>query len=467
MGSILLSLFFLLSIASPSRAAISPHIGVCYGTMGNYLPTPSKSVQFLQKIKAKQVKIYNPDSEILNSLKGTEIQVTIMVPNDLIINISSNQNLSDQWVQTNVVPFYPDTMIRYLLVGNQVLSYHSKPLWPYLVPALNNVRSSVRKFGLHKVKVGTPLAMDIVDSSVLLPPSNATFRSDISDNIMNPLLQFLSHTNSYFFLDLYPYFEWASNPTSINLDYALLQVKNSSYKYTDPGSGLVYTNLLDQMLDSVVFSMKKLGYPDIRLYIAETGWPHSGDVDQIGANIYNAATYNRNVVKKFTAKPPVGTPARPGEVIPVNILSLFNENQKPGPSTERHFGLLRPNGSYIYDLDLTGKKPEWAYGPLPVAWNNEPYKGKVWCVIGKGANFSRLGEAIKWACDQDENLCREIQPGRKCYKPDSIILHASYVFSSYWAHFRERGVNCWFNGLAVQTSKDPSYFSCKFPSITI
>ncbi|MCD9644633.1 hypothetical protein HAX54_033020 [Datura stramonium] len=43
-------------------------------------------------------------------------------------------------------------------------------------------------------------------------------------------------------------------------------------------------------------------------------------------------TYNRNVIKKFTAKPsPVGTPAKPGVVVPTLLFALYNENQKPGP----------------------------------------------------------------------------------------------------------------------------------------
>ena len=38
------------------------------------------------------------------------------------------------------------------------------------------------------------------------------------------------------------------------------------------------------------FAMKKLMYSDIRIFIVKTGWLNGGDIDQIGANIYNAAT---------------------------------------------------------------------------------------------------------------------------------------------------------------------------------
>lgn len=86
-------------------------------------PTPPKTIQLLQKLNATQIKLYNEDPKILNALKSSKLQILVMVPNDLIINISSNQTLADQWIQNNVVPFYPLAMIRYILVGNVVLTF--------------------------------------------------------------------------------------------------------------------------------------------------------------------------------------------------------------------------------------------------------------------------------------------------------------------------------------------------------
>lgn len=440
-------LFFLVT-----GAEISGKVGINYGQLGNNLPSPSQSVKLIQSLKAKRVKIYDANHEILAALKNTEIQVSIMVPNEIITNISSNQKLANQWVHTNVVPFYPETMIRYLLVGNEVLSSTDNRTWFGLVPAMRKIKYALRTHGIKKVKVGTPLAMDVLESS--FPPSNGTFRSDVSDSVIKPLLQFVNRTKSFFFIDAYPFFPWTSDPVNIKLDYALLESTNITY--TDPNSGLTYTNLFDQMIDAVVFAMKRLGFPDIRIWIAETGWPNGGDVDQIGANIYNAATYNRNVVRKFTAKPPVGTPARPGSVLPSFIFSLYNENQKPGPGTERHFGVLYPNGTHVYQIDLSGETPESDFKALPPPENNEPYKGKIWCVVARGANKTALGSALSYACSQGNKTCDPIQPGGSCFNPNSLIRHASYAFSSYWAQFRKVGGTCYFNGLATQTIQDPS-----------
>ncbi|KAF8391906.1 hypothetical protein HHK36_022246 [Tetracentron sinense] len=457
---------FLLSLLTFSNAKNSCKIGVNYGQLGDNLPSPSQSINLIKTLKAGRVKLYDANPEILKLLADTKLQVSIMVPNQAISNISSNQTLADEWVRTNVLPFYPKTMIRLILVGNEILSFYSdqeKQTWYDLVPAMRKIKHSLKTHNIRNVKIGTPLAMDVVEST--FPPSNGTFRSDISVPVIKPLLQFLNRTKSFFFLDVYPFFPWSANPKEISLDYALF--KGGNLTYTDPGSSLTYTNLLDQMVDSVIFAMTKLGFSKLRLSISETGWPNSGDVDQTGANIYNAATYNRNLIKKMTSEPPVGTPARPGTVIPTFIFALYNENQKGGPGTERHWGMLYPNGTGIYEIDLTGKRPEYDYKPLPAPANNEPYKGKIWCVAAKGVNKTELGSAITYACGQGNGTCDPLFPGKECYQPVSLVSHANYAFSSYWVQFRSLGGTCYFNGLAVQTTRDPSHGSCKFPSVTL
>ncbi|PSR94952.1 Glucan endo-1,3-beta-glucosidase [Actinidia chinensis var. chinensis] len=463
MGLLALLLLCLSLLFSLSSGEISQTLGVCYGTLGNNLQSLSKSVQLIKGLNAKRVKIYNADPEILEALKGTNLQVSIMVPNELLSNISKNQTLADVWVRSNVAPFIPAVKIQYLLVGNEILSSSDEVTHISLVPAMHRIRASVKAMGFKKIKIGTPLSMDVLESS--FPPSNGTFRAEFSGRIMKPLLQFLNRTKSFFFLDVYTFFPWASDPVNIKLEYALMSATNITY--IDPGTGLTYTNLLDQMLDAVVYAMKRVGFPDIRLFIAETGWPNGGDIDQIGANIYNSATFNRNIIKKLTAKPAVGTPARPGIALPANIFALYNENKKTGPGTERHFGLLYPNGSNIYPIDLSGKMPESEYQLLPMPTNNEPYKGKIWCVVAEDANRTDLGSALGYACGQGNGTCDPIRPGGKCYRPNSLVRLASYAFSSYWAQFRKVGGTCYFNGLAVQTTKDPSYGSCKVPSITL
>ncbi|KAK1411129.1 hypothetical protein QVD17_37673 [Tagetes erecta] len=345
------SLSFLCLIAC-SRA-IPNKIGVNFGRVGNNLPSPSRSIELLQIMKAGRVKLYDANHEILQLLSTTNIEVTIMVTNDEISRIANSQQVADQWIHEHILNHYPGTMIRYVLVGNEVLSYTSTDqdmqIMKDLVPAMSRIRSTLKTLGINNIKVGTPLAMDIMGST--FPPSSGVFKPEIVHEIV-PILNFLRGTSSFFFLDVYPYLAWADNPTSIHLDYALLEGNRT---YTDPDSGLTYTDLLDQMIDSVYFAMAKLGYNNVKIAIAETGWPHQGGFTHQGASRENAAKYNRNVVRKMTAVPPKGTPAQPEFIIPTFIFSLYDENEKTGPESERHWGLLYPDGSPVYELDLSGK----------------------------------------------------------------------------------------------------------------
>ncbi|XP_011101604.2 probable glucan endo-1,3-beta-glucosidase A6 [Sesamum indicum] len=455
--------FSLSYILACSCALSSEKIGINYGRLGNNLPSPYQTITLLNSMEAGHVKLYDANPEVLKLLSGTDLHVSIMVTNEQISGIAANQSKADLWVQENVVAYYPSTKIRFVLVGNEVFSYNDLKMWHDLVPAMRNIKRSLSIRDIHNVKVSTAIAMETLESS--FPPSSGKFRSDIPGEVILPLLKFLNGTKSFLFLDVYTYFPWSLDPTNMNLDFALLKDGNETYQ--DPESCLIYKNLLDQMLDSVIFAMGKYGFDNILLAISETGWPHAGDIDQPGANAYNAATYNRNLVMKMTSNPPLGTPARPGIEILTFIFSLYDENQKPGPGTERHWGLLSNNGKPTYEVDLTGTRPETSYAILPKPSNNHPYKGKLWCVADSRASLTDLGPALDFACGQGNGTCNELAPGKGCYQPVSISAHASYAFSSYWAKFRNAGAVCYFDGLAVQTTTDPSHGSCQFPSVLL
>ncbi|KAJ3688545.1 hypothetical protein LUZ61_017709 [Rhynchospora tenuis] len=432
-------------------------LGVNYGTLGNNLPSPEQSVQLIRKLNAGSVKINDANASILSALAGTGLRVSIMVPNQIIPSIAANQSAADEWVSTNVLPFLPATRIRYLLVGNEVLSDYSikNSTWQAIVPAIKNLHQSLKSSAIYNIKLGTTLAMDALSDS--FPPSNGTFRSDIAEPVIRPLLTYLRKTRSFFFIDAYPYNAWSTNPTNIPLDYALFQACPSMY-FTDPVTNLVYSNLLDQMLDSVIAAMGRLGFKDVKLAVAETGWPNWGDLDQVGANVYNAAVYNRNLARWMAGKP--GTPARPGVDMPIFVFALYNENMKPGPGTERHWGMYYPNTKPVYQVDLSGRRQLDSYPPLLSPNNNSPYLGPIWCVFAgsKNVSWTELREAVQYACGVGNGTCNAILPGGECYKPNRLARDANWAFNLYWQQFKKSGAACYFNGLATQTAKDPSKF---------
>ncbi|KAK4431188.1 Glucan endo-1,3-beta-glucosidase [Sesamum alatum] len=94
-------------------------IGVNYGTLGNNLPPPTQVAQFLkEKTIIDGIKIYDANPDILRAFANTGIHVTVTVPNDQIPNLTVVRN-ARRWVTADIKPFYPQTKIHYVLVGNE------------------------------------------------------------------------------------------------------------------------------------------------------------------------------------------------------------------------------------------------------------------------------------------------------------------------------------------------------------
>ncbi|KAH9322343.1 hypothetical protein KI387_016982, partial [Taxus chinensis] len=409
-------------------------IGINYGRVADNLPAPSKAVELMKSINAGYVKIYDADSQVLRALSNSSLPVVITVKNEQVAGISSSIASSDKWVETNVVPYYPLTKICVIMVGNEILSdTQIKDVWPQLVPAMENIHSSLAKKKLESsIKVTTSVAMDAFASSY--PPSNGSFRADIASSVMQPMLRFLNTTDSYFFLDVYPFFAWNSDPANISLEYALFG------QATEDG----YSNMLDAQLDAALAAMAALGYGQVRIAISETGWPTKGDSS--GATVANAARYNTRLAAKLLSN--AGTPRRPNTFIPTFIFSLFNENNKPGAATERNWGIFNPNGTPLYAIDLAAAKTNYTQG---VSKSSNPQ----WCVaIQEASNDSALQGALDYACGAGAD-CSAIQPGGTCYQPDTLSSHASYAMNSFWQKAKSSGATCNFNATATLTTSDP------------
>lgn len=86
----------------------------------------------------------------------------------------------------------------------------------------------------------------------------------------------------------------------------------------------------------------------VEIRVSETGWPSNGDDDEAGATPENARRYNGNLMRIVSQNK--GTPAAPHEPLHVYVFALFNENLKPGPASERHYGLFQPDRTPAYNL---------------------------------------------------------------------------------------------------------------------
>ncbi|CAN0921618.1 Glucan endo-1,3-beta-glucosidase 11 [Linum grandiflorum] len=252
-----------------------------------------------------------------------------------------------QWVTAHIKPYFPAARITGISVGNEVFTDDDTTLLSNLVPAIVSIHAALVQLGLDRdIHLSTAHSLAVLDQSY--PPSAGTFKQEVSP-VMSQFLQFLSATKSPFWINAYPYFAYKDDPASIPLDYVLF---NPNQGMVDPYTGLHYDNMLYAMVDAVIFAMAKLGYGRIEVRVSETGWPSRGDADEVGATVQNAASYNKNLLRRQLANQ--GTPLRPRRRLEVYLFALFNEDMKPGPTSERNYGLYQPDLTMVYNVGLSG-----------------------------------------------------------------------------------------------------------------
>ncbi|KAJ8432147.1 hypothetical protein Cgig2_006849 [Carnegiea gigantea] len=441
-----LLLFFSLLLLTPlSSSSSSGQIGINYGRIANNLPPPEKVVQLLKTQNLTRIKLYDSDPNILSAFSGSPIfSLTVALPNENLSSAASSPSYTDSWVRTRIRPFAD--VIYAIAVGNEVNS--DPKLTRFLVLAMNNLFSSLQKFSLaSSIKISSPLSLSSLQNSY--PPSSGSFKPDLVQPMIKPMLDFLRKTSSYLMVNAYPFFAYSANSGSISLDYALFRPNSV---VVDANNGLKYTNLFEAQLDAVHSALGRLNYNDIDVVVSETGWPSKGDANEVGASEPNAAAYNGNLVRRILTGG--GTPLRPNDPIDAYLFALFNENQKPGPTSERNYGLFYPNEKKVYDIPLTAEEvaAEGGEAVAPAA------AAPTWCVANEAAAKEKLQEALDYACGEGGADCRPIQPGATCYDPDSLVAHASYAFNSYYQMKARASGTCYFGGVAHVVIQPPSKF---------
>ncbi|KAJ4872736.1 O-Glycosyl hydrolases family 17 protein [Raphanus sativus] len=442
---LILSFFSAISITQAS----SGMIGVNYGRIANNLPSPENVVNLLKSQGINRIKIYDTDNNVLTALAHSGIKVVVTLPNELLSRAASHQSFADKWVQHNIRKHFPATEIEAIAVGNEVF-VDPKNTTPYLVTAMKNIHTSLVKYNLDKsIKISSPIALSALANSY--PPSSGSFKQELVEPVIKPMLDLLCKTSSYLMVNVYPFFAYSGNADKISLDYALF---GDNAGTVDSSNGLRYDSLFDAQLDAVYAAMSAVGFNDVRVMVTETGWPSAGDENEIGASRSNAAAYNLGLVKRVLSGN--GTPLRPKEPLNVFLFALFNENQKPGPTSERNYGLFYPNEGKVYDV------------PFAAAANGDRDQGEgqlqTWCVSRGDAAKEKLQAALDYACGEGGADCRPIQPGATCYHPKSLEAHASFAFNSYYQKNARRVGTCYFGGTAHVVTQHPRYGKCKFPT---
>ncbi|XP_057977742.1 glucan endo-1,3-beta-glucosidase 12 [Malania oleifera] len=447
-------------------------IGINYGRIADNLPLPNNVVQLLKTQGLTRVKLYDTDATVLRALAGSDISVTVALPNEQLAAAAASQSFTDAWVQSNISAYLPATQIKSIAVGNEVFADPNNTT-QYLIQAMNNLYASLVKYNLSSssnsnssIKISSPIALSSLQTSY--PSSAGSFKTELIEPVIKPMLNFLRKTGSKLMVNAYPFFAYTANSNDISLDYALFK-QNAGV--VDSKSGLTYYSLFEAQLDAVHAAMSALQYNDVAIAVTETGWPSKGDENEIGAGAANAAAYNGNLVRRVLNGK--GTPLRTETPLDVYLFALFNENQKPGPTSERNYGLFYPNEEKVYDVPLTEKalsapvngSKSQVNAPAPSGSSGSPSAaGQTWCVANGNVEERKLQEALDYACGEGGADCHPIQMDATCFKPNTLEAHASYAFNSYYQMKKRAAGTCYFGGAAHVVTQTPRFGTCEYPT---
>ncbi|XP_021808667.1 glucan endo-1,3-beta-glucosidase 2-like [Prunus avium] len=387
-------LLLLLIAVSAATADEDVFIGVNIGTDLSDMPHPTQVVALLKAQQIRHVRLYDADRGMLVALANTGIQVMISVPNEQILGIGQSNSTAANWVSQNVVAHYPATNITAIAVGSDVLTTLPNAA-KILVNALKYIQSALVASNLDRqIKVSTPLSSSIILDS--FPPSQAFFNRSLNP-VLVPMLTFLQSTGSFLMLNIYPYYDYMQSNGVIPLDYALFKSLPPNKEAVDSNTLLHYTNVFDAVVDAAYYAMAFLNF--------------------------------------------------------TNVPIIVTEDTKPGPISEKNWGLFDANGTPIYILRLTGSG----------AVLSNDTTNQTFCITKDGADPKMLQAALDWACGPGKVDCSALLQGEPCYEPDNVIAHATYAFDTYYHKMGKTPAACDFNGVAAITTTDPSHGSCIFP----
>ncbi|KAJ6880815.1 glucan endo-1,3-beta-glucosidase 7-like isoform X1 [Populus alba x Populus x berolinensis] len=345
--------FLLLSFLQTVKIANSQSfIGISYGQVGDNLPPPSSTAKLLQSTSIQKVRLYGSDPAIIKALANTGIGIVIGTANGDIPGLASDPDFAKSWINTNVLPFYPASNIILITVGNEVMTSNDQNLMNKLLPAMQNVQNALNDASLGgKIKVSTVHSMGVLKQSE--PPSSGSFDPSYRD-LMKGLLEFNSANGSPFAINPYPYFAYRSDTRPETLAFCLFQPNAGRI---DGNTKIKYMNMFDAQwfnqlqVDAVYSARNSMGFKNVEIVVAETGWPFKGDDTDVGPSIENAKAYNGNLIAHLRSM--VGTPLMPGKSVDTYLFALYDEDLKPGPGSERLSGLFKTDLTMIYDAGLS------------------------------------------------------------------------------------------------------------------
>ncbi|CAN8253187.1 unnamed protein product [Cochlearia groenlandica] len=442
-------LFLLLAVAAELSLTGTTVIavGVNWGTEASHRLPPSKVVELLKSNGIAKLKLFDADPEVLEALSGSNIGVTVGIPNSMIKSLNASRKVADSWVHDNVTRYFDGgnkVRIEYVAVGDEpfLLSYGNQ-YKPFVIGAAMNIQNALAKASLaSQVKVVVPCSFDSFLSESGRP-SSGHFRADLNKTMIE-LLTFLAKHHSPFFVTISPFLSFHQNK-NISLEFSLFKETAKAHK----DGRRTYRNSFDLSYDTLASALTSIGFQEMDIVVSKIGWPTDG---RANATSPIAEAFLKGLMGHLEKK--TGSMLRPP--IETYIESLLDEDQRniSSGNFERHWGVFTFDGQakYSFGFNHNSKKKV-------VNAQNVQYLPPKWCVVNNNKDLSNASAKALEACSVSD--CTSILPGGSCSgigSPGNV----SYAFNSLYQRNDHRAESCDFGGLGLITTVDPSVDHCRF-----
>ena len=105
------------------------------------------------------MRLYGADPAIIKALAGTGIGIVIGAGNGDIPSLAADPNAASQWINSNVLPFYPASKIILITIGNEVRS-------TLIYKKINLILQNLNRLSYKKKKSSDPVNRFVAGADV-------------------------------------------------------------------------------------------------------------------------------------------------------------------------------------------------------------------------------------------------------------------------------------------------------------